>query len=220
MTEPRRIDPSAVVRSASDRMPPAPRPSWFDDEVPTQPQLRSRHALEQWRHEVPARFHDADLADLAHEPPELVAKLRQWAGEPDGRNLVVFGPVGVGKTHTAMAACRALIDARSTSLMFCPVVELLDDLRPGGTEGALVCVMNAEILVLDDLAAERATDWTAERLYALVNRRWMEKRPVVATTNLEPSDLAGALGERMYSRLVGGAVSVRLSGRDRRRARG
>lgn len=192
---------------------------WDENDVPTHSQLHARRALEQWRQQVPARFHGADLADLAHEPPELVAKLRQWAAEPAGRNLVVLGPVGVGKTHTAVAACRASADT-CPLVLFYPVVELLDDLRPGGPERALARAMDAELLVLDDLAAERATDWTAERLYALVNRRWMEQRPVIATTNLEPPELAAALGERMYSRLVGGAVSVRLSGQDRRRVRG
>lgn len=212
MTGPRRLD----LGSVPDHPSPSYAPSWAADEVPSQAQLRNRRALEHWRQQVPARFHGADLADLAHEPPEVVAKLHQWAADPAGRNLVVLGPVGVGKTHTAVAACRASAEP----VLFYPVVELLDDLRPGGPEGALARAMAAELLVLDDLAAERTTDWTAERLYALVNRRWMERRPLVTTSNLEPNELAEALGERMYSRLVGGAVSVRLSGQDRRRARG
>ncbi len=102
--------------------------------------------------------------------------------------------------------------------LFWPVVELLDELRPGGNPAALQEALDTEILVLDDLGADRATDWTTERLYRIINRRWMEQRPIVATTNLETKDLRESLGERCYSRLVGdGAVCVRLGGEDRRR---
>ena len=66
----------------------------------------------------------------------------------------------------------------------------------------------------------KRTEWTAERLYALINRRWLEVRPTVCTTNLDPDQLREAVGERVFSRLVGnGAVVLRLTGHDRRRKR-
>lgn len=195
-------------------------PEWANDEdVPTPDELATRRAAARWGDQVPARFRDARMADLAGEGDEVLRRLRDWSADPAGRNLVVLGPVGVGKTHAAVATCRGQAGA-GRHVVFRPVVELLDDLRPGGPEGALAEAMAADVLVLDDLAAERVTDWTAERLYAVVNRRWMEQRPIVATANLEPDELAQVLGERMYSRLVGGAVVVRLAGPDRRRHRG
>lgn len=97
-------------------------------------------------------------------------------------------------------------------------VELLDLLRPGGPEGALYDLADLELLILDDLGSERPTEWTAERLYALVNRRWLEERPTIVTSNLASGELQQAVGPRVYSRLVGnGSVGIGLSGPDRRR---
>ena len=156
-------------------------------------------------------------------------QLTDWVKDPAGRNLLLLGPVGTGKTHAAVAAARPLHFNHSRFVTFWPVVELLDQLRPGGTEGALEAAMKAPVLILDDLGAEKPTEWTSERLYAVVNRRWMQELPTIATSNLPgsrksaPKDYEGptldeALGPRMFSRLVGsGAVIVRLSGPDRRR---
>lgn len=103
-------------------------------------------------------------------------------------------------------------------MKFLPVVELLDHLRPGGPEHALADLMNVGMLIVDDLGSERPTDWTSERLYALVNRRWMEEAPTVFTSNLAPDPLQDAIGERTFSRIVGsGAVTLSLTGKDQRR---
>jgi DNA replication protein DnaC len=175
--------------------------------------------LEAWPSVVPARFHEARLTDLAGQPPPVRSRIEGWAAEPDGRNLILGGPVGVGKTHAAVAACRGLW-ADGTGVEFWPVVELLDELRPGGPAGAMARLASVDVLIIDDLGSERATDWTAERLYGLVNRRWLQASPIVATSNLDKVALIGALGERVYSRLAGSeAVGVRLAGSDRRRDR-
>lgn len=171
-----------------------------------------------WHRAIPNRFVWADLDDLADQPDGVRAELAGWTEKPDGRNLLLLGPVGVGKSHAAVAAVRPLHFDRAAEVRFLPVVELLDLLRPGGPDGALYDLADTEVLVLDDLGSERPTEWTAERLYALINRRWLEVRPTVATTNLEPDALRDAVGERVFSRLVGnGAVVLRLTGHDRRR---
>lgn len=171
-----------------------------------------------WARAIPNRFLWAQLDDMADQPAEVVDALADWSTNPDGRNLLLLGPVGVGKSHAAVAAVRAQHHDRGAEVRFFPVVELLDLLRPGGPEGALYDLADCDLLVLDDVGSERATDWTAERLYALVNRRWLEGRPSVCTTNLDSTELATAVGPRVFSRLVGnGAVALRLTGPDRRR---
>jgi DNA replication protein DnaC len=187
----------------------------MDDEVAAT--LEAARA-EVWRRTIPSRFTWAQPADL---PPEVADDVNDWALNPDGRNLLLFGPVGTGKTHAAVAAVRGPFD-QGAEVRFTPVVELLDWLRPGGDYDAhatMADLAGCDVLLLDDLGAERPTDWTAERLYALVNRRWLEQLPTVVTTNLEPEALQQAVGERLYSRLADAAVAVRLSGEDRRRHR-
>lgn len=168
-----------------------------------------------WSEICPRRFATAALDDFA---PMVSGPLAQWATEPGGRNLVICGPVGTGKTHAAFAAVQQLI-FDGVDAAFWPVVELLDQLRPGGPDGVLERAMECEVLVLDDLGAERVTDWTAERLYAIVNRRWMAQRSIVATTNHPNySVLAEHVGERLASRLVTSeTVVMRLTGDDKRR---
>lgn len=191
----------------------------YDDLDPTEAdQLGVRtpeeHAALRWSAVIPQRFNAASLEDLTAEWAPRVA---EWAGRPDGRNLVLAGPVGCGKTHAAVAAVRPSFE-RGLSVLFVPAVELLDQLRPGGREDALDDLLEADRLVIDDLGSERPSGWTVERLYLVVNRRWLDLRPTVVTTNMSGKQLALELGDRMYSRLIGsGAVIIRLSGPDLRR---
>ncbi len=173
----------------------------------------ARRHRERWERLAPLRFR---TAALEHVDPAVVDHLAGWSDNPDRPNLLLAGPVGVGKTWAALAVCRPLIESGATCAYW-PLVELLDQLRPGGQPETWADTVDLDLLILDDLGTERPTDWTAERLYALVNRRWAERRPIVATTNLRSPELRQALGERTYSRLVGGALVVRLSGEDRRR---
>lgn len=199
--------------------PEALLPDDYDD-LPSLGQLMEHKRQATWQRAIPNRFQWATLADFTDQDHDVRDSLQDWARKPDGRNLVLLGPVGVGKTHAAVAATRPAHFDHGVDVRFLPVVELLDLLRPGGPEGALYDLADTELLVLDDLGSERATEWTAERLYALINRRWLEERPTVCTTNLEPDPLREALGERVFSRLVGnGAVVLRLTGHDRRRKR-
>lgn len=169
----------------------------------------------EWSVVIPSRYQWATL-EGASTTPENRQRLAEWAEMPRAQNLLLVGNVGVGKTWSAVAACRPPFD-RGMDVMFKAAVDLLDDLRPDGPRDALEEAREVDLLVLDDLGAERPTDWTAERLYAIVNWRWMQERPTVATSNLAPADLHERVGERMWSRLVGSeAVVVGLDGTDRR----
>lgn len=168
-----------------------------------------------WLSVVPARFVRAQTSDFT---PAVAETLEAWARAPLGRNLVIFGPIGTGKSHAAVAAVRPGFEDH-LEVRFYPVDELLDSLRPGGPEDALYQLADVERLVIDDLGSERVTEWTADRVFALLNRRWLEMLPTVVTSNLTPEQLEAHVGPRAYSRLVGSdAVVVRLSGQDRRRS--
>lgn len=222
---------AVVARLASQpRQPAPPEPEpWEVPELRTESDARLRG---RWLQTIPSRFADAKLSDFTDWPAKLADDLAEWAAAPRGRNLVLWGSVGCGKTHAGVAACRPAVFDHHLDVKFAPVVELLDELREqGGDAGreAMHAAMDVDLLLLDDSGGERPTDWTAERLYAIVNRRWLEQRPVVATTNLPltakvvPEGYSGptleeALGVRTFSRLVGsGAVVRRLVGPDRRR---
>lgn len=215
MTEPARIDLATVV-------PLRPMAGFAsvlepdDAEALDAIEERTRQRVNdlRWHAAVPQRFHRVTLDFYS---PAIAEDLAAWGRDPAGRNLVLFGPVGTGKTGGAIAACRHASD-RGLNVRYLPVVELFDLLRPGGSDEGFEAIADVDRLIVDDLGTERPTEWTAERLYAVVNRRWSDSLPTVYTTNLDPAALEAHVGERMFSRIVGSdAVCIRLAGTDRRR---
>lgn len=180
--------------------------------VAVEAEYELRRRLEAWPRYVPKRFADAQVEDLTGD---LAAIADEWDGQS---NVLLLGGVGVGKTHAAVAMARMIYETEPVLVEFRPAVELLDDLRPGGPERTMESACDVGVLILDDLGRERPTDWTGERLYRLVNRRWLEERPTLVTSNLSAEDLEQAVGPAMWSRLWHGALAMELAGEDRRRA--
>lgn len=167
-----------------------------------------------WVMRVWPRYVFATLDDVDDAVRERLTRWVRHVGESTTGSLVLTGEVGSGKTHTAVAVARALFLAGRTVECWA-TVDLLDALRPdGGVE--LDQLADVDVLVLDDLGAERPSEWVAERLYALVNRRWLYERPTIVTTNLVLGELATGLGARAASRLLHDALILHLQGKDRR----
>lgn len=178
------------------------------------PKLTEEQRLErEWLRIVDPVFRGATLEDLL---PGVRAKAEEWLADPAGRNLVLAGDVGTGKSHAAMATARAA-HMRGDRVEVWSTGDLWDGLRPGGPENLQQHVKYCDLLVLDDLGTDRATEWTTEQLYLIVDTRWRLLLPIIATTNLDPEELRAALGERVYDRLTGAVVAVKLSGATRRR---
>ena len=142
----------------------------------------------------------------------------------DGRDLLLCGPVGTGKTRLACTVLNEAWQLGERSVAFARVPLLLYRLRPqvpsesSETFDRLVAVT---LLVLDDLGAERdaATDYTRRTLLMLYEARHDAGRRTVWTSNKRPSDIAVFMGDdRLSSRLVGRCEVVGLDGRDWRLA--
>jgi len=170
--------------------------------------------LSMWERRIPKRLRHAQLADL---PEPHASSIYDWLNESNGENLLLLGPVGVGKSFAGVAALRYAFDS-GTNIMFVPVVEALDALRPGGPDDAAVGLRSVGMLLLDDLGVEKPSEWTAEQLYGIVNRRWLDERPTIVTSNLTVDKLAAALDPRLCSRLVHDALVIEMTGEDRRRS--
>ena len=181
-------------------------------------QQQQRERTERWETIIPRRFADAHLDGIEDMDPDSETALREWSATASRSNLLLTGPVGTGKTFAAVAAVRPIVFDHGRLVEFWPVVELLDALRPGGELAGWRQLATVAALILDDIGAERTTDWTDEQLYALVNRRWLNELPTICTTNLSPADLCPAVGDRMFSRLArSGALAIEMSGEDRRK---
>lgn len=169
----------------------------------------------QWRRAIPRRFHPARLDHVADHAQDT---LRMWVDVKHERpNLLIFGPVGTGKTYAAVAALRAIHEHGATVAMWA-ITTLVDALSPSAPDphGTMEAAINADVLLLDDLGLERGTDWVQERVYEVVNLRWADQVPTIVTSNVTPDVLSQVLGARVWSRLAHEATALSLSGPDRR----
>ncbi|HSY59096.1 MAG TPA: ATP-binding protein [Terriglobales bacterium] len=117
----------------------------------------------------------------------------------DGENgLLLMGPCGAGKTHLAVAALKRIV-LRGHGGLFYDYRELLKQIQDSynaevqSTEmSVLEPVLNAELLVLDDVGSSKPSLWALETVGHVLNTRYNEKRVTMITTNYLDSDSAGA----------------------------
>jgi DNA replication protein DnaC len=170
-----------------------------------------RQRWERWNESIPSRFRRAKLADLDADVQE---QLRAWLASDSGANLIITGPVGTGKSHAAAAVLREIARA-GVGVSFVPLCEMLDSFRPGGPADALE-KLRFGVALIDDIGTEKPSEFTAEHIFTVLNRRWLDETTTIVTTNLPAVELEAALGERTFSRLGHGATVLALRGPDRR----
>jgi len=110
---------------------------------------------------------------------------------PTNFGLLFAGPTGVGKTHLAVAVIRELMLRKGVECLFYDFHDLLkairDSYNPGtqNTEiGVLQPVLDAEVLLLDELAGANPSDWVKETLHHIINWRYNYKKVTIITTTL------------------------------------
>lgn len=184
-------------------------------------------ALEVADARIPRRYRDA----LAGHPrvsawvEEIAAAGRPGPGGAPGiahgPSLLIAGPTGTGKTYQAYGAIRSLLGA-GVRLRWAAITtaELHANLRPRqGHDGErrFQELARSPLLLLDDLGAAKASEWTEELTYRLIDHRYVHELPTLITTNVPIADLRTAVGDRVASRLAEMTHRVILDGPDRRR---
>ncbi len=134
---------------------------------------------------------------------DIYTTCEQYAVEPQGW-LVLMGKSGTGKTHLAAAIVNDLIARGVGDVMFIGLPDLLDHLRAAfsPTAGASYDrrfndIKKIPCLVLDDLGTESATPWAKEKLYQLLNYRYIARLPTIVTTSQFIDDIEPWLKTRM-----------------------
>lgn len=131
------------------------------------------------------------------------------------KGLMLIGPPGIGKTHIAVSVLQDVIRRTGARGLYYDTRALLRDIRSTynpvlhqAEMDVIRPVMEAELLVLDDLGAERLTDWVEETMSLIVNTRYNERRPTIFTSNYEDipdegemNSLLVRVGFRLHSRL-------------------
>ncbi len=179
---------------------------------------------------IPKRFRGVgfDRQPIADMDPALTREIRSFVrdigGNLDaGKGLWLFGDVGTGKTSLAMLVSKAALESgRSVAIYSLP--RLLSDIKETYEDRSQTSYMElferlvgVDLLHIDDLGAEKRTEWVLEQLYSIINERWQEQRSVVVTTNLlDVDELRAQIGPRTVSRLHEMCALIPIMGRDRR----
>jgi len=164
-----------------------------------------------------------------------------FSGEDEGLGLLFSGGNGVGKTHLAVAVLRELVTSHGVRGRFWDFHELIREIKSSYNavtrtteEQVLEPVITAEVLILDDLGAERITEWMVDTLFYIINERYLAKRVTIITTNFLDAGresvlaadelsrrefLVERIGGRLRSRLLEMCLVVRVDGPDFREIR-
>jgi DNA replication protein DnaC len=181
---------------------------------------------------IPKRFRGVgfDRQPIAEMDKGLLTPVRAFIRNIDdnleeGRGFWFFGDVGTGKTSLAMLVSRSALEAgRSVAIYSMPrlladIKETYEDRSERSYMQLFERLCSVDLLHIDDLGAEKRTEWVLEQLYAIVNERWQEQKSMVVTTNLlDPEELRAQIGARTVSRVTEMCVQIPIMGRDRRQA--
>ena len=161
-------------------------------------------------------FERPPVSDMARDPRTraVLEQVRLYVDElgdrlAEGRGLWLTGDVGTGKTTLAMLVSKTAIESGHSAAIY-SLPRLLARIRRtyDGEAGELSYLdffkrlTSVDLLHIDDLGAEKRSDWVLEQLYAIVDERYVTNRAMVVTTNLDLPDLEDQIGPRTVSRLV------------------
>ena len=177
--------------------------------------------------QIPPMFIKKTIDNFANKTTnqkEVLKTARQFIDtfKPGAQGLLFLGDCGTGKTHLAVGVLRE-IALKGHGGLFYNVIQLLDELRSSFDEGNRVSqwpildrLYTAQLLVLDDLGAEKTSGWVNDRLYAIINHRYEHQKTTILTSNKMGSELNEQIGNRAYSRLMEMCKAVLFTGKDYR----
>lgn len=162
-----------------------------------------------------------------------------------GRGLFIKGAVGTGKSHLSVSTLRAIVEINIDRFgrpasdngfvgepiydgFYCSmisVVDLLGILRESFSADQLRAparrllnrVRSDAVVILDDIGAERPSEWVEEQLYALIDIRYRMQRSTIFTTNCSMKKLEAQIGSRSVSRIIEMCEGIKLGGEDWRK---
>ncbi len=195
-----------------------------DGAAPCQCLIDRRNQVRYKLAKIPRKFTNKNLSGFTaknQRQKEILAGakgfLKTFRGnnhDSPGKGLLMTGREGTGKTHLAVAILKEAI-TKGYSGMYWNVPELFLELRRRMEVGAeeseadlFDAARRVDLLVLDDLGAERTSEYVIDRLYVLINRRYEDDAATIITTNRTLPELKQQLSPRIASRIAEMCVTM------------
>lgn len=169
-----------------------------------------------------------DFMNAAHvgKAHEIAKEYSESFTRDTKKGLMFYGRAGSGKTHLSISIARNVIEKKLIPAKFTRVIDLLFEIRGtysrsekfrvDGEKELIAKYAGVPLLILDDLGAEKTTDWARQVLYNIIDQRWINQKPIIVTSNLSLDELEERLGERITSRIAGMCQLVEMRGEDYR----
>ena len=179
---------------------------------------------------IPKRFSDKGFSnfEVNDKNKEYHSKVMNYATNfpehyKNGDWLVLSGTYGLGKTHLALAVGRHVLKffakknaeknhgtlyTGMSKVLFLSSSEMIQNIRDSYDSSDLDertlmnKYKNTELLIIDDLGTEKASEWQQEKLYMVLDHRYRELKPTIITTNLSADELREHISERLYERMI------------------
>ena len=150
----------------------------------------------------------------------VLSKAQKYARtfDADSPSLLFMGPTGLGKTFLSACIARVVAD-KGCSVVYEGAGKLFSDFEAekfGRTTevGLTEKYLNCDLLIVDDLGTEMATQLVTAALYQVVNSRLMAGKPTIISTNLPVAELERRYSAQIASRLLGCYETVKFIGKD------
>lgn len=189
---------------------------------------------------IPRRYEHCELDNFDNPFKNQQTEMARVAAEkfvaeypmPQPFGLLFMGPQGIGKTHLAVGILKKLIRQKSVPSLFCTFPELLKQIQDSynivsqsSEMGILQPILKTPVLVLDELGAQKPSDWVRDQVAYVLNYRYNENKVTIITTNFldhaaegtKPGivdSLSQRIGERIRSRLFEMCKDIKMDGKD------
>jgi DNA replication protein DnaC len=216
-----------------------------------QQQLRIEALIDAAR--IPKRYEHCEVSEFmvlpgpdeqSMERAKFIAQkfVEEYGLDRNNTGLLFVGPIGVGKTHLAVGIMKELIRSRGVQALFCDYRKLLKKIQDSYNPSVnttemqvLTPILQAEVLVLDELGAVKPTEWVWDTVSHILNTRYNDQLCTIITTNLRDAapggnerqtekskaqstvreaTLGDRITERMRSRLHEMCLKIELQGKD------
>lgn len=139
----------------------------------------------------------------------------------NGKGLILYGKVGTGKTFAACEVANALID-RGYSCFVTNLSRIVNTMQGmyDGKQDYLDSLNAYTLLVIDDLGAERGTEYMQEMVFNIIDSRYRSGLPMIITSNLTIDELKNPkdqMSQRIYDRVLERCFPIEVNGASRRR---